>query len=104
MVTRTRVTSPYYSDSTSANAESEHQYGDTPAVTIPAFRIVAENKGNCTVGYRVQENMNTHEYNTQYWQNRGRRVYTREDARHLRDFLIHQKLASVPMVTYSEVE
>lgn len=72
------------------------------------FRIVAEKRGDAVTGFRVQimgrsrrgsENCEFQDV----WRNKGRKVYTVEDATMLREFFEREYAAAMPAITYEEI-
>lgn len=72
------------------------------------YRIVKEIKGDCLAAFRVQKLSHT-KYNPDVtggdpvWRNRGKRMFTIDAARNLREFLIEQDCAGYLPVTYEEI-
>lgn len=85
-----------------------HLWGSVEAVplaNVGEFRIVKEKRGELIIGFRVQEMRFmrcTREYD---WRNCGRRVYTIEAARDLKEHTIRQReLRMLPAPEFVTVE
>lgn len=71
------------------------------------FRIVSECRGEVVVGFRVQQMgwVKNHDSGlmSEVWRNRGKRVFTIDDAEHIRGFLIQQHQAATQPMEYKVV-
>lgn len=67
------------------------------------FRIVSEKRGDAVIGFRVQKQGYCLHKNTEVWRNRGRRMFTVQDAQNLRSWLEHQEQATMLPVVYEEI-
>ncbi len=67
------------------------------------FRIVSEKRGDAVTGFRVQKLGFSRAAKSEVWRNKGRRVYTVQDAQNLRTFFEQEERAVMPPVTYDEI-
>ena len=71
------------------------------------FRIVKEKRGDTVTGIRVQEQgyrRHTEGHpGGEVWRNRGKRVYTVQDAETMKEFFMNQRRMSAPAVEYEIV-
>ena len=68
------------------------------------WRIVKLKRGDCVIGYKVQKLVPDRAGLLPYWVGRGRRQFTQDAARDLREFLIQQDHATSPPIVDELVE
>lgn len=68
------------------------------------FRIVELRKGDCAVGFRVQQHAWSRGHGQYVWRNRGRVCFSVDHARMQLDWLIRQAAMAKPATEFVVVE